>query len=294
MNVFCGVQEYCIVDNFLAAKYDSIKSLDELTEVDLKDALVLITSDSEEVYDELRESLYQKVPREQCLEMFPKPVPVWNGSSLGKEINNLSYHILSLGMKQTAEYITENLPTVTMYSNRYKLMEHLFLDGIVPSEGLCLEFGVREGTSLNFIAAYNPTKTVYGFDSCEWLPENWNFYAPVGIFSLQGKLPKVNDNVKLVKGWFDKTLPDFLKEHREQCAFVHIDSDLYSSAKLIFESLGKQISHGTVIEFDEYFGVPNWRNGEFKAFHEFIDTQKLEYEYLGYTSVGWQCAVRIK
>ncbi len=57
LNVFCNLQEYCIVDNFLAKKYDSIKSLDELTEDDLKDALVLITSDSEEVYDELRQNL---------------------------------------------------------------------------------------------------------------------------------------------------------------------------------------------------------------------------------------------
>lgn len=75
---------------------------------------------------------------------------------------------------------------------------------------------------------------------------------------------------------------------------MHIDSDIYSSAKTVFELLGKRITHGTVIEFDEYFNRPNWKNGEFKAFHEFIDKYKLEYEYIGFCNNGPQCAVRIK
>lgn len=294
MNVFYGIQEYCIVDNILAKKYKSIKSLDDLNENDLENALVLVTSDSEEVYDELRKKLYSKVPREQCLELFPRPVPIIDRNPLGNEINDLKYHMFRCSMIETAEYIISNMPTVAMYSDRYELMEHLFLDKMVSKEGLYLEFGVREGTSINFIAAYNQTQTVYGFDSFEGLPEDWNFYAQSGIFDLNGKLPGVNVNVKLVKGWFDKTLPKFLKEHKDSCAFVHIDSDLYSSAKIVFDILGDRISHGTVIEFDEYFVVPNWKNGEFKAFHEFIDKYHLEYEYLGYSRIGGQCAVRIK
>lgn len=107
-------------------------------------------------------------------------------------------------------------------------------------------------------------------------------------------MPKVNSNVQLIKGWFDKTLPDFLKDHSEKCAFVHIDSDIYSSAKTVFTELGKKITHGTVIQFDEYFDRPNWQKGEFKAFHEFLDEQNLDYEYIGYCNNGPQCAVRIK
>ena len=295
LNVFCNLQEYCIVDNFLAKKYDSIKSLDDLTEADLKDALVLITSDSEEVYDELRQNLYKHVPKEQCVELFPKPVPVWDdGTTFSNTVNNLSYHLLRLASVQTAEYITENLPTTTMYPNRYKLMEHIFLNNMLNPEGLYLEFGVRSGTSINFIAAYHPTKTIYGFDSFEGLPEAWNFYAPAGTFDLGGVMPEVNSNVELVKGWFDKTLPAFIAKHDEKCAFVHIDSDIYSSAKTVFDVLEERITHGTVIEFDEYFNRPNWRNGEFKAFHEFIDKFNLEYEYIGYANNGPQCEVRIK
>ena len=206
LHVFCGIQEYCIVDNYLAKKYDTIKSLDDLTEDDLKNAIVLITSDSEEVYDDIRKVLYARVPRKQCVELFPKPVPVHREPNIGDIPNDLSYHLLCLASVQTAEYITENMPTVTMYPNRYKLMEHIFLDGLLPEKGLYLEFGVRSGTSINFIAAYNPTKTIYGFDSFEGLPEAWNFYAPAGTFDLGGVMPEVNKNVELIKGWFDKTL----------------------------------------------------------------------------------------
>lgn len=170
LNVFCGIQEYCIVDNYLSKKYDMIKSLDDLTDEDLKDATVLITSDSEEVYDDIREELYARVPRKQCVELFPKPVPVQKVLNFVDTPNDLRYHLMRLASVQTAEYITENLPTVTMYPNRYKLIEHLFLDGLVPETGLYLEFGVYDGTSINFIASYNPTATIYGFDSFEGLP----------------------------------------------------------------------------------------------------------------------------
>ena len=294
LNVFMGIQEYCIVDNYLARKYDSIKSLDDLTEKDIKDALVLITSDSDEVYDDIRKALYDRVPRKQCVELFPKPVLVHRALNIGDIPNDLRYHLMRLASVQTAEYIIEKMPTVTMYPNRYKLMEHIFLGGITGDEGLFLEFGVRSGTSIDFIAAYNPTKTIYGFDSFEGLPEAWNFYAPAGTFDLGGVMPEVNRNVELIKGWFDKTLPGFVAKHDGKCSFIHIDSDIYSSAKTVFEILGERITHGTVIEFDEYFNRPNWQNGEFKAFHEFIDRYKLEYEYIGFCNNGPQCAVKIK
>ena len=38
---FCGIQEYCIVDNYLVKKYDRIKSLDELTEDDFREVDII-------------------------------------------------------------------------------------------------------------------------------------------------------------------------------------------------------------------------------------------------------------
>ncbi len=294
LNIYLGIQEDLIIDNHLAKEYPRIKSLDALTDADLKDVTVLIASDRVEMYDELREQLYQKVPREQCIELFPRPVEVPQAPLLSDVANDMAFHLMHLASMQTVEYITKNLPTTPMYANRYELLEHIFLDDIVSVDGMYLEFGVRSGTSINFIAAYNQTKTIYGFDSFEGLPEAWNFYAQAGTFSLGGVMPKCNANVQLIKGWFDKTLPEFLKQHSEKCAFVHIDSDIYSSAKTVFNELGDRIVPGTVIEFDEYFDRPNWQNGEFKAFHEFRDERELGYEYIGYCNNGPQCAVKIK
>ena len=65
-------------------------------------------------------------------------------------------------------------------------------------------------------------------------------------------------------------------------AFIHIDCDLYSSTKTIFELLGERICPGTVILFDEYFNFHNWQKHEYKAFQEFVKEHNVTYEYLGY------------
>ena len=40
---------------------------------------------------------------------------------------------------------------------------------------------------------------------------------------------------------------------------------------------------GTVIVFDEYFGYRGWREGEFKAWQEFVAARGLRYEYLAFS-----------
>jgi hypothetical protein len=56
-------------------------------------------------------------------------------------------------------------------------------------------------------------KIWYGFDSFYGLQENWKGgWFSKNHFSLNGKSPKVNKNVKLIKGWFKNTLPIFLKK----------------------------------------------------------------------------------
>lgn len=176
--------------------------------------------------------------------------------------------------------------------NQFPLLAYAL--GNAPKKGLILEFGVREGATLRYIAQKADGKPVYGFDSFEGLPEDWRYDAKKGKFSLNGALPKgLPDNVSLVKGFFDKSLPAFIKEHTEDCAFLHIDSDLYSSAKTILNVLSKQIVPGTVIVFDEYYRYPTWREHEYKAFMEFIKEDKKEFEYLGFASSWFSVAVRI-
>lgn len=138
-----------------------------------------------------------------------------------------------------------------------------------------------------------PDKIIYGFDSFEGLPEDWLYYSPKGDFNLNGNAPPVRENVRLVKGWFNETLPEFIKTHPEPCAFIHVDCDLYSSTKTVFDNLKNQIISGTVIAFDEYFNYPSWQEGEYKAFMEFVAENNLEFEYIARTDWA-QVAVKIK
>ncbi|QNK58368.1 TylF/MycF/NovP-related O-methyltransferase [Paenibacillus sp. PAMC21692] len=203
---------------------------------------------------------------------------------------NINLQMKKIALKQTAEFVIDNMLTAKQYENRYDLMSAMLDNDFI--EGSILEFGVFEGASINYIADHFNGKTVYGFDSFKGLPEDWIPGNEKGTFSLT-TLPKVKPNVKLVEGWFDETIPLFKKSNNENCAFIHIDCDLYSSTKTVFEQLRDRIVSGTIIVFDEYFNYPGWKNGEHKAFIELIGEERLEFEYIGYVVCSMQVAVRI-
>ena len=113
------------------------------------------------------------------------------------------------------------------------------------------------------------------------MPEKWSgTILPEFSLTLDGNMPKVKNNVKLIKGWFDELLPNFVESNSDSVSFLHIDSDLYSSAKTILTLLKNRIKVGTVIIFNEYFNYPNWRNHEYKAFQEFVKENNVKYDYI--------------
>ena len=162
-----------------------------------------------------------------------------------------------------------------------------------PRDGLVCEFGVFEAWSTNHIADRLPDRTVYGFDSFEGLPERWRASFGPGAFSTGGRLPRVRPNVRLMKGWFDETLPAFAAAHPGPAALLHVDCDLYSSTRCVLERLGGRLVPGSVIVFDEYFNYPGWEEHEFRAFGEFVARRRLRYEYLAYNLLHEQVAVRV-
>lgn len=197
--------------------------------------------------------------------------------------------VRKLAVQTTVEYIERNMPSaLALYTARQVL--ELSLQQLI--DGYFLEFGVYRGGTLRFIASRVPNKTLHGFDSFEGLPAQWSgFSAPRGMFSTGGKPPRIPRNVVLHVGLFDATLPQWLKTFSGPISFIHVDCDLYSSTRTIFQLLADRIQMGTIIVFDEYFGYPQWKNNEFKAFQEFIVENNVEYEYLAYAK--WQVAVRI-
>lgn len=162
------------------------------------------------------------------------------------------------------------------------------------TDGLILEFGVFDGSSLTKIAA-STTQEVHGFDSFEGLPEDWTHFQKKGRFSLAGVPPQLGaiKNIKLHKGWFQDTLPAFLDQHAGPVRFLHIDCDLYSSTVTVLGLLTGRIVPGTVIVFDEYLNYPGWQQHEQKAFAEFLARTGLKYKYLGFASSEFAVSVQI-
>jgi hypothetical protein len=158
---------------------------------------------------------------------------------------------------------------------------------------LILEFGVEKGLSLRHLAGQT-SRLVHGFDSFEGLPGDWTGTKEAkGAFSRGRKAPKIMPNNRLHIGWFDATLPQFLRENPEPCALIHIDCDIYESTRTVLRLLRERIQSGTVIVFDEYFNYPGWRGHEFKAFGEFIAKTNIGYEYLAYAGEKGHVAVVI-
>ena len=153
-------------------------------------------------------------------------------------------------------------------------------------ETLWLEYGVASGNTINYISKFT-NNTVYGFDSFEGLPEKWRDGIEKGFFSRNGILPQVNSNVKLIKGWFNETLVDFIKIKNKKISFIHIDCDLYSSTKYVLATLINYIDNNCIIIFDELVNYPGFDgdNGELKAFYEFITENNVDYEWIGMNGV---------
>jgi len=200
------------------------------------------------------------------------------------------YELTRRAYKESADFIYTKISSAILFNKSEKFWKYC-LDQILP-EGLIMEFGVFQGYSINYSSGVlknkNDARTVYGFDSFEGLSEEWGGTAYAkGHFDIKGVLPKVNDNVKLIKGWIDKTFPEFVIQQdieKKKIAFMNIDVDTYTPTKLILELSQKYFVPGTIIVFDELFGYPGWKEHEFKALTEVLDPS-WNYEYIAFSEM---------
>ena len=127
--------------------------------------------------------------------------------------------------------------------------------------GNILEFGVFKGRSLKKIVELVSNRKIFGFDSFIGLPEPWkineekNDIYKTGHFNVNNIVPDIK-NVTFYKGFFKDTIPNYINDYKENICFLHIDVDLYSSAKEILCNLNSYIKPGTIIRFDE---LTDWR-----------------------------------
>lgn len=147
-------------------------------------------------------------------------------------------------------------------------------------DGLFMEFGVATGASIKRLAGFVPG-VIYGFDSFEGLPEEWTGRGGMAKGSFRCEPPTdLPANVRIVKGLFQDTLPGFLEEHPEPASFVHIDSDLYSSAIFVLRSLKDRLN-GAIVAFDELYNIPCYEEHEGAALRNFLSESGYSADLLG-------------
>lgn len=199
----------------------------------------------------------------------------------------------------SARFAIEHMPTARRFADKYATLRHGLR--LAPEDGLALEFGVYTGRTLRLIARAREGREVYGFDSFEGLPEAWRSGFPEGRFTLAAGdpaqagslLPEV-PGAALVVGWFDDTLPVFMKEHEAPVGFLHVDCDLYSSTVTVLEHVGPRLRPGSIVVFDEYFNYPGWQRGEHLAWQEYCARHGISYSYESYSRADEQVVVRVR
>lgn len=181
----------------------------------------------------------------------------------------------------------------SIFLEETKIREYSILKALENNkDNLFLEFGVFQGKSINFFAKKIGTKKIYGFDSFVGLNEDWGGTEyPKGYFDLKGKLPKVENNVILIKGKVQDTLREFIKEKNIKISFIHIDLDTYESTKFVLEELKKYLTSGSIILFDELYNFSGWDVGEYKALQEVFEEK--DYKFLAFSKDGSQAVVQI-
>jgi hypothetical protein len=179
-------------------------------------------------------------------------------------------------------------------AGRLDLLEYAL--SLVTVDGFHAEFGVLKGQSLTFISDRIDT-VVYGFDSFEGLPDDWFLHYGRGYLSLGGEAPTLvseQRNHRLVQGLFAEALPVFTAQVDGPAAFLHIDCDVYSSTRDVFDGLSGRIAPGTVIVLGTYLNYPGWREHQFKAFQEYVAARGVRYRYAAFAPAMFSVCVVIE
>lgn len=191
--------------------------------------------------------------------------------------------------RESADFVSEHMAAARLFGHPHATLEHAL--SLAPLGGMALEFGVYTGTTLKIIAKAREGRLVFGFDSFDGLPEHWRSGFAAETFALDA--PPVVPGAELVQGLFDQVLAGFLEDHPGPVDFLHIDADLYSSARTILTEVGPRLRAGSVVVFDEFFNYPGWRNHEFRAWTEHVERTGTTFRYEAFTLDNEQVAVSI-
>ncbi|MFC2089126.1 hypothetical protein ACFLT1_00005, partial [Bacteroidota bacterium] len=150
----------------------------------------------------------------KIIRLIVYPVEIFSSILIGRILTRIKYSnyikvidkLVDDATVESSEYYKPYLDKIMLLDNFKELWD--FSLNEIRKEGIILEFGVWKGRSINYMSKKLVNRKFYGFDSFEGLQEDWKGHGLTkGYFNLKGKLPKVNSNVTLIKGWFSTTLP---------------------------------------------------------------------------------------
>jgi predicted O-methyltransferase YrrM len=183
-------------------------------------------------------------------------------------------------VRESADYIRSAMPAALAIRSREGLWDLAIRN--VRADGLWLEFGVFKGYSVNYLARRTRSR-VFGFDSFQGLREDWTGVGhAAGTFDLAGRKPSVRPNVTLIAGWFNETLPAFLAATPGPIALLHLDCDTYEATADVLDRIKDRLTPKSVVIFDDYHGVWGYREGQFRAWAEFVAAQVVAYRYVAF------------
>jgi hypothetical protein len=130
-------------------------------------------------------------------------------------------------------------------------------------------------------------KKIFALDSFEGLPESFE-NAAVGAFA--GEVPKIH-GVAFVKGYFEDTCTETLRQQVGSVALAHLDADLYSSTLHALRWLTPLLHTGSILLFDEFIGEGQSEARAFEEWRQETGTQLIRIVECDRDPSGWGASV---
>lgn len=253
LNMHLGVQEKFIIDNGITGggNYD-IRKLKSLKETDLDGLTVLIGSDNERYYSELRQALLEYVPLENICDLLSQSM------YFDSEVYYQRGYLLLDNFNPERLEVQVGLGRL----NQLVIASNAIYDQRVP--GAVAECGVYRGDFSSFISRQFPDRRFYLFDTFSGFDErdmdedeleySKYFIEKHGTFDNNNvnfalsKIPYVNQ-VNIRQGYFPDTAKGI---EEERFAFVNLDTDLYKPIKAGLEFFYPRLNPGGYIFVHDY------------------------------------------
>jgi O-methyltransferase len=210
--------------------------------------------------------------------------------NIGNKVKNLIKQVVSTTEKENYAYkkIYRNYAKFTMIPE-YLYIENLRITNQVKTiHGDVVECGVwRGGMSAGMAEVLGGDRNYYLFDSFEGLPEakeidgqaatKWqndkesDFYynnCMAEVSFAETAMSQTGCDFKLIKGWFNKTIPEF--NFSDEIAVLRLDGDWYESTMTCLQGLYPKVVENGIIIIDDYFA---W-DGCSKAVHDYLSEIK--------------------